>query len=484
MKVVWFLAALFLAVEGFALETAAPGIDDPTDSGGEVRVPLSVYQQMWQLLNADPRPAPASHAVGTSNIRVEVHEHEDRSSARVHVTLAIEVFEDEWILVPVLATGAALQSATVDGEPVQLVHTPEGLAWSTSESGRYNMQLTYDVDARRSPAGYVLPLPVPVAAATDLTLEFPATGLDLAIVPAANVQTIESDGHTRVTATVPATSAILVTWRVPSLTDYAVSRAHYSGELVNDAVVWNGQLQVEAFSGKRMILPLLPVSVTLSDVSIDGMPATVLEHDGQFATILQGRGSHTVHVRFHTPVIHSDGPLRVELSIPKVPVSRLELRLPGRKQVTVSPNANVVSEEHDDTTLATLFVPLTEHVSLSWVDAVPDDLRTAARANAVLYHAVHAEEGVLQIDATAVYDITHGEINVFTLELPARAEVNRIIAPGGGVSDWTEAASDDGASKIITVFLERAVSGEFTLNVFYEQLLDADAASIQIPLLA
>lgn len=484
MKAVWFLAGLLLALEGFAQETPDLMQTLPkVDTGGEVRVPLAVYQQMWQLLREDPRPAPVSHAVGTSSIRVEVIDFDDRSSARIHVTLAIEVFENEWTLVPVLPTGAALQSAAVDGQPVQLVQTLDGLAWSTSKAGRYNMQLRYGVDAQRSEAGYVLPLPVPVAAATNLILSFPATGLDLAIVPAANMQTTQVDGRTTVTASVPATSAILVSWRVPSLRDYAISRARYTGKLVNKAVIWEGELQVEVFSGSQLTIPLLPVSVTLSDVGVDGESATVLELDGRFATVLQGRGSHVVTVRFQTPVIQTDGPPRVELFIPKVPVSQFELTLPGRKEVTVSPNANVMTNESNDTTLASVFVPLTEHVSLHWVDAVPEDLRTAVRANAVLYHAVYAEEGVLQVAGTAVYDITHGETNTLTLELPARAEVNRIVAPSGGVSDWTEATSDDGTRKTITVFLDREVRGEFTLNIFYEQLLGTDTTGIEIPLL-
>jgi len=478
MKALWIIASVLLA-QGALAQQITPTVDD----GGEVRVPLSVYQQMWQLLQEDPRPAPASHAVGTSSIRINVIDHEDRSSARINVTLSIEVFESEWTLVPVLPTGAALQSATVDGQPVQLVQTPDGLAWSTSASGSYQMQLIYNVDAQRSEAGYVLPLPVPVAAATDLVLAFPATGLDLAIVPAANVQTVEQNGQTIVTASVPATSGVLVSWRVPALDDYAISRASYAGELVNDAVMWEGLLQVEAFSGEQLTIPLLPVSVTLADVRVDGNPATVLEKDGRFATVLQGRGSHKVSVRFQTRVIQTDGPPRVDVSIPKVPVSQFELTLPGRKEVTVSPNANVVTDESDDTTLAVVFVPLTDHVSLRWVDAVPEDLRTAARANAVLYHAVYAEEGVLHVAGTAVYDITHGETNTLTLELPARADVNRIVAPSGGVSDWTEAASDDGARKTITVFLDREVRGEFALNVFYEQLLGSDAAAIDVPLL-
>ncbi|MGI9324832.1 MAG: hypothetical protein ACR2PZ_06400 [Pseudomonadales bacterium] len=483
MKVVWFLVAMLSAMAAFAEQVPDAQIELGTDPSGEVRVPLSVYQQMWQLLSEEPGSAPASYAVGTSSIRAEVVDFDDRSSAQIRVTLSIEVFEDEWTLVPVLATGAALQAASVDGQPVQLVQTPQGLAWSTSESGRYEMSLSYDVDAQRSEAGYVLPLPVPVAAATDLQLDFPSTGLDLAVVPAANLRTVEANGRTKITASVPATSAILVSWRVPLVSDYAISRARYVGSLIDDAVVWDGELQVQAFSAKRLTIPLLPSAVTLTDVGIDGAPATVFEQDGKFATVLQGRGSHEVNVRFLTPVIHTGGPPRVDVSIPKVPVSQFELKLPGRKEVSASSGANVQINEIDEFTVATVHVPLSEQISLGWVDAVPAELRTAARANAAVYHAVHAEEGVLQVAGTVVYEITHGEISTLNLELPVRAEVNRIVAPSGGVSDWTEAISEDGDSKTIIVFLDREVRGEFTLNVFYEQLLGPEAEGIDVPLL-
>ncbi len=41
-----------------------------------------------------------------------------------------------------------------------------------------------------------------------------------------------------------------------------------------------------------------------------------------------------------------------------------------------------------------------------------------------------------------VYEITHGETNLLELEIPDDAQVNRIVAPMGGLSDWAVAASE------------------------------------------
>ena len=81
--------------------------------------------------------------------------------------------------------------ATVDGQAVQLVEDGDGLSWSTAKAGIYGLQLLYDVDAQRYQSGEVLALPVPRAAATAFSLSFPETGVDLSVVPSADLEASE-----------------------------------------------------------------------------------------------------------------------------------------------------------------------------------------------------------------------------------------------------------------------------------------------------
>ncbi|MCK5624207.1 MAG: hypothetical protein KAJ11_18035, partial [Alphaproteobacteria bacterium] len=120
-----------------------------------------------------------------------------------------------------------------------------------------------------------------------------------------------------------------------------------------------------------------------------------------------------------------------------------------------------------------------------WSEAIPDDLRGQWRANASIYHAVYAEEGVLHGDATVVYEITHGETTMLELEVPEDVQVNRIAAPDGGVSDWVVAKSETAGRKRINVFLERPAVGDYRLDVSYERLLDTGVdAPVAVPLLS
>ncbi len=477
----FFAILLLLLAPMAAAEEIAP------DRTGEVRVPLSDYTEMLQRLAKEPGRAPAAYAIGQSQVMVEVSDNDDRLAATVSVTVRIETFEDEWTLVPILPPGAALQQATVDGRPVQLVQGPDGLAWSTAKAGTVTMQLRYGVDARRSDAGYVLPVPIPMAAATAFTLLYPGTGVDLVVVPSADLQSVEEGAGTRFTASVPATSAVLVSWRAPGKRPFVISRALYAGELQDDALLWTARYQVEMSGDQPVTLPLMPSSVTLSDIRVDGDQATVIEEDGNFATVVQGRGMHDVQVTFQVPVVDDKGPPRALLQIPRIPVSRFDLVLPGQKDVKVHPGANVVTQEDDEETKATVFIPMSDSVLFSWTDAIPEDLRAQVRANASLYHAVHAEEGVLHGRATVVYEITHGETSQLILEIPQDTQVNRISAPAGGISDWAVSDSETDGRKTINVFLELPVTGEYVLEVSYELLLGAAAdpeEPIRVPLLS
>ena len=454
---------------------------------GEVRVPLETYQQLIDQANRDPRPAPASYAIGVSTVDVTIVDDDKRTTARVTVSLNIETFENQWTLVPVLPVGAALGDALVDGAPVQLVQGPDGLAWSTDKAGTVAMQLRYSLDARRSDAGFTLPLPVPRAAATNLRLTYPGTGVDLAIIPAAGVQSTESGNTTLFTAKIPSTSSVLVTWRSATLRAHAVSRARYSGEIQGRALNWNAEFDVEIFEGELVKLPLMPSTVTLGELRVDGEQATVIEEQGRFVTVVKGRGMHKVSISFQVPVITEDGPPRATLLVPRVPVSQFQLHLPGKKEVSVSPAGNVVTSHADNATTATVFVPMSESVTFSWVDAIPEDVKAQVRANATLYHAVHAEEGVLHVRGLVVYEINRGETNLLKLQVPRDAQVTSVKSPSGGVSDWAETSESGDAHKTISVFLDRAVKGEFVLDVSYEHLLGGGARALEpvpVPLLA
>jgi len=466
---------------------AQPLAQAQAQAPGQVEIPLDVYNALIEAArnpSRPPREVPATHALGTAQVQLQVTSQERGASGEVRVDLSIEVYEDGWILVPVLPAATPVDSATVDGAAVQLIPTPEGLAWVTRKAGAHRMQLVYRVDADRSKAGYSLPVPLPAAAALSLAAVLPGTGLDVAIIPAAGVRVRETGPNTQINATLPTSRAVQVTWRAPSDQGHAISRARYEGQLGGNAVTWSGVFDVELFTDETVTLKLLPSHVTLNELEVDGESAPILVDGNAFATPIKGRGRHTVLLSFESPVVRGDGPPRVDVKVPAVPVSRFDLTLPGKKEVTVTPASNVSSRGRGESTVATVFAPMTQAVTFTWAEAVPDEVRAEVRANASLFHAVHAEEGVLNVRAFAMYEVTRGETSQIQLLVPAGVQVNRITAPSGAVADWRiEGAADK--PRVATIFLDRKIRDQLLFEIQYDSSLNSaeQAAQIDLPLL-
>ena len=425
---------------------------------GQVQLPLDQYNTLVDASRnpADPEaPAPADYALGTSTMSVSVATTQPLATAEIQLQLRVEVLEDGWVAVPVLPLGTPVTNATVDGRKIQLFATDRGLAWGAKKAGVYSLALGYKIDAAASGSGFTLAIPTP-----------PGSG-----------------SITRVTATAPPSAGIQISWRRPISDTHSVGRASYKGRAIGDAVTWSGEISVEVFTDETITLDLLPRSTTLREVSVDGRPAPIVINGSNFATIVKGQGKHTVAVSFQAPVDRSSGPPKVAVTVPPVPVSRFELTLDGRKEVSVTPASSVENKVSDATTRATVYVPMTSRVTFSWAEAVPDAVRAEVRANAGLYHLLHAEEGVLYVHAMVLYDITRGETSSMTLDVPPGVEVNRISSPSGAVADWRMGEADESGSREVTVFLDRKVGGELLLEVLYDRSLTQDE-SVPAPLLS
>lgn len=479
MKHTLFAMLLFIAPFSLLAEQSA------ISSSGDVRVPLEVYKNMLEQLRDKPKAAPASYAIGDSKILVNIIDYEDHTSANISVTLTVKTFEKKWTLVPILPYGAALSKVTVNGVPAQLVQGVEWLSWSTQKAGVFKIELHYNIDAQRSESGFVLPLPIPRAAATKLTVKYPGKNQDMAIIPSSDLRTTKNATTTTTTASIATSSSILISWRIPSKQSYIMSRAIYKGVLRGDAIVWKANYNVEVFTGESVNLKLMPSSITLNDVLINKKSATIKEKDGQFVAILHGRGNYNVQVEFQVPIVKDQGPPKVSISLLRVPISRFELTLPGKKDVKVIPKTNVLSTFKKNKTISTVYSPLSNQITFTWIDAIPEDQKTKMRANANLYHSLYAEEGVLHGRAIIDFDVTHGETNALAFHIPVGVQVNRINSTTGGISDWIVTNNKKAKNKLITVYLDRAIKGKFVLEVLYEQLIEKveTEISIEVPLL-
>jgi hypothetical protein len=491
------MLSLVLAARAGATEITVPDTADLNleNAGGQVTLPLEEYQRLLQQATTQALPAPSGYAVGQSILNVIFHQRDSRVTATVTAEVEVETFENEWTLVALLGPGAALESASINGAAVQLVQRAEGLFWLAEKRQKATVRLTYHVDSRFSERAYITSLPIPRAAATRFALEIPQTHIDLAVAPAANLVTSDSEGGTSASGTLPSIFSMMVSWRVAAEREYVLSRADYTGASRVDAIAWHANIDAELLIEGEVTVPLVSTATTLLAIEVDGEPATVFSEDGRFAVRLAGAGKHRIDLNFLSAVTYPNGVPSTGFDIPDVPVSKFQLTLEGDKLVQATPGGSLDSisqtsvdiTNENGATVATFFIPMSSRLALNWMEAIPEDAAVERRANAVVYQALNAAEGVLYGLAAIRYEITRGEANALEFRIPASAQVNHISSPAAAIADWIVVESDEeGDETHIRVFLNRAVTGEFILNIDYEQLLEdgsEETAAIAVPIL-
>lgn len=469
-----YLVATLVTLFGILPPPAKGDLVPNTEGSGEVRIPLQQYTQLWEVSqNPQVKPAPADYALGQSNVSVVAKQSHSIVTAEITASLSFSVPENRWVLVPLLPPGTAVHSATIDGSPVQLVAGNSGLGWATNKAGTYELVVKYTADARDSEGGYSLSLPLPHATSTLLTAQLPGSDIDATIVPSAGLKVSQSESMTNLSATVPATSGVLLAWRSMGAGEKSFSRAEYSGRLSDEALRWTAEFEVELFQDAAITLPILPQSVTLSDIRVGGKSAPILRTEGFFAAVLRGRGMHRVSADFEVPIRRENGPPSAELPISEVPVSKITLTLPGRKDVLISPASSVSHKAGDSQTVATAYVPMTTMVTLSWNEGVPDEAKAEVRANASIYHSISAAEGVLSLHAVAEFEITRGETNIVSLLVPKGIEINRISSDSGAIADWRLTRAEAQEFDKVDVFLNRKIRDGIIIDIFCDRALPA-----------
>jgi hypothetical protein len=451
-----------------------------------VRLSLEKYNQLVEASRKGeklPPIAPAGYALGTADIQVQNIRNEKTVSARVIVTLSLKVLIDEWQGIPILPAGTSIESATLDNRPVQLVPSTHGLLWATNKSGDHSLRLTYTVDALSASGGYTLSLPLPFSPSSSINANLPPSIANVSVIPASGTKITSNSSSTMVRATVPGGHGVQISWNAPTEGGHSLSRAAYRGAMQDDAVRWTGTLQVELFDDTPRVFKVLPQAVTLSDLRVDGESTPILLDEGHFAARVSGKGKHEISIIFQSPVDKASGAPSVRLSIPKVPVSEFFLGLEGSKEVRVTPAAPVAREEKNGTTISHVFVPMTEEVTFTWNEALPEEVEEQVRANAGIYHTTFAEEGVLYATAWVDIDITRGETNLITLSMPKGIEINRLDSDGKAIADWRVEKGE--TRDMLRVFFHHKRKGQLRFAVHFDRSLSNNKKDTQfdIPLI-
>ncbi len=263
---------------------------------------------------------------------------------------------------------------------------------------------------------------------------------------------------------------------------YTVSSASYVGDVLLDdgepaSALFEGTLRIEVLQERGWVqVPILPATVAVRSATVGGKEAATWSDGSWLYLVTDKRGAFDVVVEFATSVFSSEG--SSSLSFQPTPAGAMELSLsvPAADALDfVVAGARLKSDTtRGDRRIVDAVLPGNQQINVRWQREIPDTVAEEAIVYAEVFSLVGLGEGLLTERTTVSYTILQAGIEQVSLQIPDGATL--IDVQGSGIRDWSV-----GADSKLTVDLNFAAEGSWTLSLQLESKLDGDAIDAPLP---
>lgn len=262
--------------------------------------------------------------------------------------------------------------------------------------------------------------------------------------------------------------------------DGLVASAVFTGKIEGDTAVVEAVLQVESFKEGWSVLPLGGKDLNVAQAETGA--ATLRRGENGMEALLPQKGKYELKLRIFTPVERGAGRQSLTLTLPKTPVSRLDLTLPDTGwELSTEPVTAFTTQPSDDgkDTRVSVFFGDRDRMALTW-----QKTGGAARLTPLIFADTRTEcmvaPGALHTEVTVDYSILRAGVSEFEIAVPVPNEVLSVNAEN--IREWTVEKSPDGkAPQVLKVSLHAAAREHFRLKLDLESPLEHLPVSPQAP---
>lgn len=278
-------ALLFLAL----LIPAASHAEAPVP--GQVTLSWDKFSEFWQkmqkmeeqiddLTNGQDAPPPVPFTLTEAAYQGAIR----KGLARIDAIMAVDVYEKKgWVKVPFLPSDVAVESVKVDERPAGIVEEDGFHVALLSKPGRHVLRVRFSLKAPGADEAPNLSIPVPTTPLTVVALRFADPRLDVTLEPAQGARIEHSAEGTLVTAALPPTDSIEVSWQKSLPAAAALPRKMYAdmetlltASESNLKARWTVNMNV-LHQGAQTLRLAVPQGWSVLNVSAEGLQEWTLE---------------------------------------------------------------------------------------------------------------------------------------------------------------------------------------------------------------
>jgi hypothetical protein len=248
--------------------------------------------------------------------------------------------------------------------------------------------------------------------------------------------------------------------------DYLITKAAYSGKLYKNHTSFQGNFNVHVLKEDAYLkIPLLPQSIALDDIKVDGNRALVVSENGYHHVVIAGAGEYDVSASFSVKSSLEKGPHKVDLAIQQTPITLLNLEIP-LKDITVDipQSQQVITSSKGNSTLVSAVIAPGRNISVLWGKQVAAAEKLPAKLYSEIYHLVSIEDDAFKINSDINYNILHNEVDAVQLSIPQGMNILNVF--GEGVGEWQEIDREE--QRILYIPFNYRKKGPTTIKITTE----------------
>ncbi len=253
--------------------------------------------------------------------------------------------------------------------------------------------------------------------------------------------------------------------------DYIITRASYNGVMGSQSTNFTVFLDLEIFDKHQksyLKIPLFGENLAISEVKLDGKPASIITEGGWHYLSTSEVGRHSVGIKFSLNSSPDNGSPGLNFSIPQTPITYLSLDIPKPYlEVNIGNAQEVKTVETKGHTVIRSYLSPASYVSISWKKEEGKVVRGSARIYSEVFNLLSIEADAITVTTMVELNVMQNKINLLSLIVPEGYQV--IEVSGDGVSGWS--SREEKGRQLLDVSFEYMFEGTKVVTVKSEKLL-------------
>ncbi|MDH3217218.1 MAG: hypothetical protein OEN01_13195, partial [Candidatus Krumholzibacteria bacterium] len=248
--------------------------------------------------------------------------------------------------------------------------------------------------------------------------------------------------------------------------DHLITKAMYSGEMRASSTAFTAVFNVHVLKKDAYVkVPILPRSIALADMKVDGEQALVVVENGYHNIVLPQAGEYVVTAAYSLKSSLDKGPHKIDLAIQQTPITLLTLEMPLEDIDVEIPQAQqVLTSKRGEATLVSAVIGEGTAISVRWRKKVAVADKVPPKLYGEVHHLISIQDDALKSNSAINYTILHSEVDVVRLAIPD--DVNVLTVSGEGIGEWQETTQGD--TRILIIPFTYGKKGTAIVNVTTE----------------